>query len=244
METQAAVIDNAPRGLEQFQKVYRKYASYAMLIALLFHFGAIGSYYLVLYLQEEEEPVYTVRILKYSDLGPPPSIANADAAPQVQVSAPVAKPSIGIPVPVPDAEVSPEQTIQTQTEMSNTQSPVLNEGTGNGNNVQVDPQDFKVDEDKEPEDFVPYEQAPEPVTKVNPTYPEIAMRAGMEGTVYVKIWIDKEGKPKKVTVIKSDADIFNEAAIQAAWKWVFTPAMMKNGPVAVNVTVPFKFRLK
>jgi len=244
MTSEAIALQSAPRGLEQFQKLYRKYASIALLIALFLHFGAIGSYYLVIYLTQEEEPVYTVRIMKYSDLGPPPSITNADAAPQVAVTAPAARPSIGIPVPVPDAEVSPEQTIQTQEEMSNTPSPVLTEGTGTGNNVQVDNTDIKIDEDAPPEDFVPYEEAPKAITQVQPSYPEIAMKAGMEGTVYVKIWVDKEGKPKKATVLKSDAEIFNDPAIQAAMKWVFSPAMMNNGPVAVNVTIPFRFKLK
>jgi protein TonB len=245
MSAQALAIDFAPRGLAAFQKLYRKYASWALAISVALHFALIGLYFLVLYLQEEEEPIYTVRILKYSDLGPPPSIANADAAPQVAISAPAARPSVGIPVPVPDAEVSPEQTIATQTELSTIQSPVLgNEGDGTNSQLQIEPEEIKIQEDLEPADFVAYEKGPEPVNKPQPTYPEIALKAGMEGTVWVKVWVDKEGKPKKVTILKSDAEIFNEAAVEAAWKWVFTPAMMNNGPVAVNVTIPFRFKLK
>jgi len=61
--------------------------------------------------------------------------------------------------------------------------------------------------------------------------------------VWVKIWVDKEGKAKKAQIIKSDAELFNQAAIDAAMQWVFTPAVMNNGPVAVWVSIPFKFKL-
>jgi len=43
--------------------------------------------------------------------------------------------------------------------------------------------------------------------------------------------------------LKSDAELFNQPAIDAAMKWKFTPAIMNNGPVAVWVSIPFKFRL-
>ena len=62
--------------------------------------------------------------LKYTDLGPPPSLTN-QAAPAVAVSGPAVRPSIGVPVPVPDAEVSPEQTIASQTELSQQSAPAV-----------------------------------------------------------------------------------------------------------------------
>ncbi len=179
-----------------------------------------------------------VRVRLYSDLGPPPSITQTNAPPPIAVSAPVAKPTVGVPVPVPDAEVSAEQTIATQQEMSQAVAPV-EAGAGEGP-VQVQ-QDISIEEP--PADFVPVEKEPVVVKKVEPKYPELAMRAGLEGKVWVKIWVDKEGKPKQVIVIKSDAEIFNEPAIEAAKQFVFTPAYMNNGPVSVWVSVPFKFRL-
>jgi protein TonB len=75
-------------------------------------------------------------------------------------------------------------------------------------------------------------------------YPEIARKAGLEGTVWVKIWVGKEGKPRKVVIQKSASDIFDQAAVDAANRFVFTPAMMQNGPVDVWVSIPFHFRLK
>ena len=91
--------------------------------------------------------------------------------------------------------------------------------------------------------FVPYEKEPTVVHKIDPKYPEIALRAGLEGNVFVKVWVDKEGKVRKVVVLKSDAEIFNDAACEAAKQWIFTPAVMQKGPVSVWVSIPFRFRL-
>ena len=102
---------------------------------------------------------------------------------------------------------------------------------------------MKIEDDGPPPDFVPVEKQPAPVKNPSPIYPEIARRAGVEGTVWVKIWVDKEGKAKKAQILKSDAELFNQAAIDAAMQWVFTPAVMNNGPVAVWVSIPFKFKL-
>ena len=84
---------------------------------------------------------------------------------------------------------------------------------------------------------------PQVVTYVTPDYPEIAKRAGVEGTVYVKILVSKQGKPLKAVVIKSDSKVFDQSAINAAMKFVFTPAIQHENPVMVWVVVPFKFRL-
>jgi TonB family protein len=99
------------------------------------------------------------------------------------------------------------------------------------------------DPDSDAADFVPVENEPQIVKKVEPAYPEPAMRAGFEGNVIVKMRIDKEGKVNQVVVLKSDAAIFNEPAIEAAKQFIFTPAHVKNEPVAVWVSYPFHFRL-
>jgi protein TonB len=227
--------------MRELRLLYNKYASIGLTSAVVLHLLVIGVYYLVGYLQEEEEPVAMVRIMKYSELGPPPSMTNADAAPQVSVSVPVAKPTVGVPVPVPDAEVSPEQTIATQQELSAVASPVGSDaGSGAGMNIE---QDIKIDDEPTPDAFIPVEKQPVPVKQATPEYPEIAKRAGVEGTVWVKVLVDKEGKAKKAIIMKSDAEIFNEPAIAAALQWVFTPAIMNNGPVAVWAAIPFRFKL-
>ena len=90
---------------------------------------------------------------------------------------------------------------------------------------------------------VPLDREPQIVKKVEPGYPAAALQAGLEGRVIVKIWVDREGKAGKVVVLKSDNEVFNEAAIEAARQFVFTPAYLNNKPVAVWVSYPFRFRL-
>ncbi|MBI5019986.1 MAG: TonB family protein [Ignavibacteriales bacterium] len=237
--TAQAVVATLRSGFQDWRALYKRHLGIALTIAVSFHLLAIGSYYLVGYLSEEDDPVVMVRITKYTDLGPPPSMTEAEIAPAVAVNTPVAKPTVGIPVAVPDAEVSPEQTIASQQELSAIQSPVVQQQ--DDGQVQIE-QDINIS-DEEPPDFVPVEKQPVPVKQVQPDYPEIARRAGVEGTVWIKILVDKEGKAKKAVVMKSDAEIFNEPAQKAALQWVFTPAMMNNGPVAVWAAVPFRFKL-
>jgi len=232
----AATFHTNPYGAVELKANYQRFWMIGFSIAVGIHLVFFGSYYLAQILKSEEPPVMNVRILKYSDLGPPPSITNANTPPPIAVSAPTVKPTIGAPVPVPDAEVSPEQTIATQTEMS--QVTPVGEGA-DGFDVE---QDIIID-DGPPADFVPVEKEPQIIKQVKPEYPELAMRASLEGKVWVKIWVDKEGKPREVVVLKSDADIFNEPAVTAAKQFLFTPAYMNNGPVSVWVSVPFNFKL-
>jgi len=238
MTTAAATLPMEARyGAVELKQVYRKnwFRGFALSVAL--HLLIVGSYYLAQIIGKEEAPMVIVRHINLSEIGPPPSITNANTPPPIAVSAPTAKPSVGAPVPVPDAEVSPEQTIATQEEMSQQVAPI---GEGNGGDLIVE-DDIVID--GPPADFVPVEKEPQIIKQVKPEYPELAMRAALEGKVWVKIWVDKEGKPREVVVLKSDAEIFNEPAITAAKQFLFTPAYMNNGPVDVWVSVPFNFKL-
>jgi periplasmic protein TonB len=232
-----AIAVSQKYGAIELKAVAQKYMMIGVIAATILSFSFIGSYYLIGWLTEEEEPVHMVRIMKYSDLGPPPSLSN-QAAPAVAVAGAAVKPSVGVPVPVPDAEVSPEQTIASQTELSQQAAPVIDAGGGGTTGGEL-----KIEDDGPPPDFVPYEKEPTVVKRVEPKYPDLALRAGLEGNVFVKVWVDKEGKVRKVVLLKSDAPIFEEAAIAAANQWVFTPAVMQKGPVSVWVSIPFRFRL-
>jgi len=227
-------------GAFEFKRKFQKFAGMGLFLAFIVHAILLGTYWLSVYMASlEEPPTRTIRIMKYTDLGPPPSIQGSAAiAPSVSVASAAVKPSIGIPVPVPDAEVNPDQTLATQQEMSSV-GPV-GEG-GEGGQVQIE-QDLNI-EDQAPPDFVPFQKGPQIVKRVDPLYPEIARKAEIEGKVWAKVWIDKEGKIRQVVIIKSDSEIFNQAVIDAVNKWVFTPALMSTGPVAVWLSLPFVFKL-
>jgi len=232
-------------GAFELKRLYPKNYSIGLTVAVIFHVFMIGVYFFAVYMaKEDEDNIPTVKIMKYSELGPPPSLN--ETPPQVAVSGAVVKPTVGIPVPVPDASVSPEQTLASQQEMSEVAGPTITEGTGGGA-VQIE-SDIKIedtgDENPDMDKFVAVEKMPDIVVQAKPVYPDLAIRANLEGRVWVKILVSKEGKPKKAVVVKSDAEIFNQSAIDAAMKYAFTPALQNNKPVAVWVVVPFKFELR
>ena len=93
-------------GAYELKQNYQKYWAIGFGIAVGIHMLLFLTYFLVQLMQAEEPPTVTVRILKYSDLGPPPSIVNNNTPPPVMTQAQVQKPTVGAPVPVPDAEVT------------------------------------------------------------------------------------------------------------------------------------------
>jgi protein TonB len=250
MKHEKVIVEPAASGMitygrSELKAAYRKNYLKGLIIATSIFALTFASYYAVQYFGEDDDniPMVSVRVVKYSDLGPPPSITATTPPPSVNVAASV-KPTVGIPVPVPDAEVSAEVTLATQSELSAQPTPALEQGLGEGGNVQIQ-QDIVI-EDEEPgmDAFIPVEKQPQIVKRVVPEYPPMAVRAGLEGTVWVKILVDKDGRPKKAVVVKSTAEMFDDAAVQAAMQFVFTPAVMNNGPVKVWVSIPFRFTLK
>ncbi len=233
---------------QELRRWYQRYFTYGLIFSVALHMLILGLYFLVKKLSEQETEPPMVRILKYSELGPPPSLQENESQP-VAVAASAALPTIAIPIPVPDEQAPAEQTIATQSEMSQQVSTTT--GTGGGDSVVVSPGDIgKIQndfQDAEPDmnEYIPVEKNPEPVKMVQPTYPDLAIRAGLEGTVYVKVLVSKEGKVEKAVMVKNDGmNVFDEPAITAAKQWVFTPAIMNGHPVRVWVMVPLRFRLR
>lgn len=84
---------------------------------------------------------------------------------------------------------------------------------------------------------------PEAIEQVNPKYTAKALQDKIEGTVWVKMWVDESGNVVEAMIAKSDNDALNEAAIEAGKQWKFKPALLKGKPVAVWITVPFRFKI-
>ncbi len=189
-----------------------------------------------------EAPEYVIRTK--ADLIVPPSLSNTQQEIKVAVPEHVAKPSVGVPTPVPDEEAPEEANIQTQEQLANLapSAPVENlEG-----NVSVDVNKVVDELLPTPDQFVPFEEAPVQITTVQPKYPELAQKANITGVVWVKALVDKEGKVRNVLIVKdSGANAgFEESAIEAAKQTVWKPAISNGQPIAVWVTYKVEFRLK
>ena len=224
---------------------YQRNARRGIIAAIIVHMLALGTYWTVWYLQEMNRQ-YATTIVTYADLGPPPALTDAPEMPEVPVEAP-SQPVIGIPEPVDDAEVSAEMTIATQTEMSQSIAPVIQDIEEENIIIEAPAEENIQIEDEAlppPDQFTPYETAPAAVSRPQPVYPELARRAGLEGTVYVKILVDKEGRVRDAILLRDVGGGLGEAAVEAVRKWVYTPAIQNNRPVAVWVSQPVVFSLR
>jgi protein TonB len=97
-----------------------------------------------------------------------------------------------------------------------------------------------------PDDFVAIETNPVPLAPPSPVYPDSARVAGIEGKVWVKVLVDKEGMVKDAIVLKDSGTKigFEEAALAAVRQQTWKPATQKGQPVAVWVSYEIKFSLK
>lgn len=81
------------------------------------------------------------------------------------------------------------------------------------------------------------------LTHVDPTYPDLPRRAGIEGTVELEVTIDAKGKVTDVEVVRGLPLGLSDAAADAVRKWTYRPAKGPNGPVASRKTVRIRFAL-
>jgi protein TonB len=99
--------------------------------------------------------------------------------------------------------------------------------------------------DPSPDEFIDVSDEPHEIQPLEKLiqYPEVARRSGLEGKVTVQALIGKDGSVEKVDVLKSDYDIFKDAAIQAVKNAKFTPARQNGTPLKVWITRTINFKL-
>ena len=225
-----------PYGAPELKAVAQKYMFRAvalgcgLMIFLLLLFTGTRFYL-------ENQPRETsVVVVPYRELAAPPPLTEKVAPPKVEIAQPTVAPTVGVAVPVPDAEAEPEQIIASQEELAEMTPGVASDGDGE---IVVAPPDDALPAFGE---YVYVEELPEAITKVNPAYPDIAREANVDGTVMVQALVGKDGKVKDTKVVKS-IPMLDAAAVAAVKQWVFKPALSNNKPVAVWVAVPVRFSL-
>jgi TonB family protein len=97
--------------------------------------------------------------------------------------------------------------------------------------------------------FVPFDTAPEPVEgyaviQKNVVYPELAVKAGVEGVVIVQADIDENGNVTGTKIQQSlGANGCDESAVNAIRSVQWKPAQKDGRPVAVSVYIPVDFKM-
>lgn len=235
MMATTSTLDRVPIGAADLKANAQKFLRNAVVTSCGIHLLIIGAYVGTQYLGKEDEVAYTGRVIRMQTLPPPPPLSSAPPPPVIPIVQEIAKPTIGTPVPVPDAQ-APEQTIMTQQEIAASIAPV-----GFGSGSKGDTLIIAATDDLPSEgEFVYYEDEPVPVTQITPTYPEFAREAQIQGRVVLHVLVGKDGRVKNVKVMRSVKGL-DEAAVTAMRKWVFKPALSNNKPVAVWVEVPMDF---
>jgi protein TonB len=84
--------------------------------------------------------------------------------------------------------------------------------------------------------------APRLVRRVNPEYPDLAMRAQIEAVVILEATVDRRGRVDAVTVLRGH-DLLNEAAAAAVRQWQYEPLRLNGTPTPFVLTVTVSFSL-
>jgi periplasmic protein TonB len=228
----------SPYGAYELKAKYQKNFLSASIIVTSFVAAILLTGGVIAWINDSEgADAPSVVIKTIADLGPPPSVAKKP--PQILVQQPnIAAPKVGIPKPVADDEVVDEDVVlATRDELADIQAPDIGSSDVD---VQIADDDYMPGADE----FVAVEKIPELLEKAMPEYPRLAKQAGLTGKVWVKALVGKDGKVIKAILGKtSGVQSLDDAAVAAAIKNIFSPAIQNNRPVACWVTYPVDFTL-
>jgi len=94
--------------------------------------------------------------------------------------------------------------------------------------------------------WVKREIEPEPISTVQPNYPELARSSGVRGVVIVNYLIDRTGRVLRAEIARATPSGlgFEEEALTAVKQWRFKPAINNGQPVMVWMTQQIRFTLR
>ena len=75
-------------------------------------------------------------------------------------------------------------------------------------------------------------------------YPDKAKKAGIEGKVYLLVFINEEGKVDKIEILKRLGFGCEESVIEAIKATPFKPGFLYGKPVKSKLSLRFEFKLK
>ncbi len=204
------------------KSAYRKFIEVGIILSLLIHillFRAVPEFGMASDGKKAKDIVISV----------------ADIPPTEQIVLPQRPPRPSIPIPTEDESIPDDVTIESTeldiSEIPPPPEPSLSDGYGSY-------------------EFIPYDEPPVPIggfakIRSNLVYPQIAVKAGIEGSVVMGVLIDEQGRVLKVEVLKAAGNNigFEEAAAKAIKSTKWKPAKQRDVPVKVWVSVPIRFLL-
>ena len=241
-----SAVASGSYGALELKHGYRKSMMLSVILAATAHMAIVGG--ILIWQASDPIPIGTglpvIIIDDPSDLVPPPSMVFEE--PSFSVTDAAVVPPVGyIPNPMPDEDVFEEVHIATTSELAFL-SVQRAAGTRIGDNARVIVNTPPVDIFPKSDEFVAYQEEPVTIHFETPDYPEMAELTGQAGIVWIRALVDKEGRVHDAHVQKpSGANVgFEEAALSAAFKNVYRPAIQNGQPVAVWISYKVEFRLR
>jgi len=157
---------------------------------------------------------------------------------------PTPPPPVPVTRPQPVAAPTAPARVQPDVVQPVVEQVVMDEGTLQAEDVAVPPVDAGTGDIAPPAGPVAgmrleYAKAP------SPPYPRDALRAGLQGTVMLRVLVDVDGRPLEVEVEQSSGhrELDIAARRHVLRHWTFRPAMMAGQPVQAVGLVPIKYSL-
>ena len=75
-----------------------------------------------------------------------------------------------------------------------------------------------------------------------PVYPDLAVKARLQGVVILECQIDVRGRVAEAKVLRGNP-LLTDAAVEAVRQWVYTPTLVNGVPVPVLMVVTVTFNL-
>lgn len=84
---------------------------------------------------------------------------------------------------------------------------------------------------------------PRIMKRIDPDYPESARKDGVEGSVIVKLVVDKDGSPRNICIERGLRDDVDQSSARAVAQWRFSPATKDGEPVAIWINAETSFHM-
>jgi len=197
------------------------------------------------FVEDVPEPPIPVTFYAAAPPPPPPPPAAAKAppkAPEVQKPVPIRPTEMVAPTVMPEKMPQPLAAPEPEAPAEGVEGGVVGGvpggvvggvlgGTGPGTG---EGEPLRVGGDVKP---------PNLINKVEPSYPEAARKARMEGVVILEAIITASGNVEDVKVLKSVNPLLDAAATRAVQQWKYRPATLNGRAVRVYLTVTVTFNL-
>lgn len=255
-------------GAPELKRIYKKYASRGLILAVVIHIFLISAYAVSIYIEklQEERQLQIKRDIELKDIQTQEQESQDEEAPpppDVQVQQPEALKDLAALTPEPVAKEKADlETIKKVEETEKIKAFVSSEGSETVDpnketgKLQVDVKKTEEKQEKEEkkekkETTKTYQQfevdkAPVAVNlsqvRSSMRYPEIARSSGIEGKVTVKVLVGPDGSVVSVGGF-SGPDVFRDEVSSKVMNLQFTPALQQGQPVRCWVSVPFSFTL-